>query len=104
MNKLKTGDSVIVLKGRSKGHVGNIKKFTDNNKVIVEGANIVKKHQKPNPRTQQSGGIVDFESPMDISNVAIMNAVTSAKDKVKIKEIDGKKHRVYASNQEQIDI
>lgn len=103
MNKFKTGDSVIVLKGRSKGHVGSIKRIIDHKKVIVEGANVVKKHQKPNPRLQQSGGIIDFEAPMDISNVAIYNDVTSKKDKVKIKEVDGKRKRFYASTDEQID-
>lgn len=101
MNKLKAGDTVIVLKGRSRGTIGEIKSLTGS-KVVVEGANVVKKHVKPNPNKGEQGGILEREMPIHVSNVAIVNPVSQKKDKVVIKKVDGKNVRHYASTGEQI--
>ena len=105
MQKLKTGDEVIVLTGKSNGQRGKINKIiVEKNRVIVEGVNMMKKHVKPNPQAQIQGGIVEKEAPMDISNVAIFNSKTGKADRVGIKtQEDGSRVRVFKSNQELID-
>lgn len=106
MKRIKSGDTVIVIAGKSKGHVGKIARvFGDS--VIVEGANLIKKHVKPNPQLEQRGGVISREAPLDASNVAIYNPVSKKADKVGFKylEKDGKKHKVryFKSNNEMID-
>lgn len=105
MQKLKVNDEVIVITGKDKGKKGKILKFLkSNNKVLVEGINMVKKHVKPNPSINEPGGIKDIEKPIHISNVAIFNSVTKKKDKVVIKLLkDGKNVRCYKSDGEVID-
>lgn len=107
MQKIKKGDEVIVIAGRSKGAHGAVLKFkskTNNDFIVVEGANTVKKHVKPNPNAGIEGGIMEREAPLHISNVAIYNPATKKADKVGIKTLeDGRKVRVFKSNQEQID-
>lgn len=107
MNKLKVNDEVIVLNGKSKGKVGRILKIIkgkSGNKVVVEGANMVKKCKRSNPNKQETGGIVDMESPMHISNVAIYNPVTQKADRVGFKMVEGVKKRHFKSDDELIDI
>jgi len=103
--KLKTGDKVIVTAGKDKGTVGPIKALlTKKNRVLVEGANIIVKHQKPNPQRGVEGGLVKREGPMDISNIAIFNEQTGKADKVSYSVLEsGEKVRVYRSTQENID-
>jgi large subunit ribosomal protein L24 len=105
MQKLKTGDDVIVLTGKSNGQRGKISKIiTDKNRVVVEGVNMMKKHVKPNPQAGIQGGIVEKEAAMDISNVAIFNPATGKADRVGIKvQEDGKRVRIFKSNGELID-
>lgn len=107
MNRIKKDDNVIVIAGRSKGHIGKVKKCYED-KVIVEGANIIKKHKKPNPQLQQKGGIVEMEAPLHISNVNLYNPVEKKADRVGFKflEKDGKKHKVryFKSNNEVVDL
>ncbi|TQV87891.1 50S ribosomal protein L24 [Aliikangiella coralliicola] len=105
MQKLKTGDEVIVLTGKSNGQRGKISKIiTDKNRVVVEGVNMMKKHVRPNPQAGIQGGIVEKEAAMDISNVAIFNSKTGKADRVGIKvEEDGKRVRIFKSNGELID-
>jgi large subunit ribosomal protein L24 len=105
MQKLKTGDDVIVLTGKSNGQRGKISKIiTDKNRVVVEGVNMMKKHVKPNPQAGIQGGIVEKEAAMDISNVAIFNHATGKADRVGIKvQEDGKRVRIFKSNGELID-
>ncbi|MGX5175047.1 50S ribosomal protein L24 [Aliikangiella sp. IMCC44653] len=105
MQKLKTGDEVIVLTGKSNGQRGKISKIiTEKNRVVVEGLNMMKKHVRPNPQAGIQGGIVEKEAPMDISNVAIFNSKTGKADKVGVRvEEDGKRVRFYKSNNELID-
>ncbi len=105
MKKIRKGDSVIVQSGKDKGKQGIVSLVIDSSKVIVEGLNMVKKHTKPNPAKGDQGGVISKEMPLDISNIAIYNGATKKADKVAIKSLkDGKKIRIYKSNQEAIDV
>jgi len=105
MQKLKKGDDIIVIAGRDKGKRGTISQVMPLfDKVLVDGINMVKKHQKPNPNMGVQGGIVEMEMPMHISNVAIFNPSTKKADRVGIKILeDGRKVRFFKSNNEVID-
>jgi large subunit ribosomal protein L24 len=103
MNKIRKGDQVIVLTGRDKGKRGTVSLRVDDDHVIVEGVNMVKKHVKPNPMKGTTGGVVDKTMPINQSNVAIYNAVTGKADRVGAKILaDGKKVRVFKSSGEEI--
>ena len=104
MRKIKKGDEVIVIAGRDKGKRGAVLRVVDEEHVLVEGANVVKKHQRPNPMKGQTGGIVDKEMPLHVSNVAIFNPGTKKRDRVGIKVLDdGRRVRVFRSNGEMVD-
>jgi len=105
MRKLKKGDEVIVLTGKDKGKRGTINQvIVEKDRVVVGGINMVKKHQKPNPAVGAPGGIVEKEMPLHMSNVAIFNAATGKADRVGIKTLeDGRKVRIFKSNNEAID-
>lgn len=98
MNKLKKDDQVVVIAGKDKGKRGSIKSVLANNKLIVTGVNVVKKHTKANPQMGVPGGIVEREAPIDASNVAIFNPQTNKADRVGFSVVDGKKLRIYKSN------
>ncbi|MBF0470311.1 MAG: 50S ribosomal protein L24 [Gammaproteobacteria bacterium] len=103
MNKLKKGDQVVVIAGKDKGVKGTINAVSGL-KVTVDGVNIAKKHQKPNPNAQIQGGIIDKEMPLAISNVAIYNTLEQRADRVGFKILDnGNKIRVFKSTGEAID-
>ena len=103
MNKIRKGDQVIVLTGRDKGKRGTVSLRVDENHVVVDGINVVKKHVKPNPMKGTTGGVVDKTMPINQSNVAIFNAATGKADRVGAKILaDGKKVRVYKSSGEEI--
>jgi len=103
MNKLRSGDEVIVIAGKNKGSTGKIKQVFANDKVLVDGINLVKKHVKPNPQLQVEGGIVEKEAPIHVSNVAILNPESGKADRVGIKvNEDGSKVRVFKSNGNEI--
>ncbi|MDC6486256.1 MAG: 50S ribosomal protein L24 [Methylophilaceae bacterium] len=105
MNKIRKGDKVFISTGKDKGKDGIVSEVLANGKILVEGINMVKKHVSPNPNLGIQGGIVSQERPLDISNVAIFNSKTSKADKVSFKTLkDGKKIRVFRSNQEAIDV
>ncbi len=105
MNKLRTGDEIIVITGRDKGKRGKITQRKDESHILVEGINLVKKHTKPNPLKGTQGGIVDKAMPMHQSNVAIFNAATGKADRVGIKLLaDGKRVRVFKSSGEEIKL
>ncbi len=106
MHKIKKGDDIIVIAGKDKGHQGKVLRVNwPDKKVLIEGAGIVKKHVKPNPNNGTQGGIVEKEAPIALSNVAILNPVTSKRDRVGIKTLeDGRKVRYYKSNGEDIDV
>lgn len=104
MRKIKKGDEVIVIAGKDKGKRGTVQKIVSQNKVLVEGVNLVKKHMKPNPHQQIEGGIVEKEMPIDQSNLAIYNSDTQKKDKVGLKILEnGEKVRYYKSTGEVIE-
>ena len=105
MNKIRKGDEVIVIAGRDKGKRGTVSLRKDESHLVVEGINLVKKHTKPNPMAETSGGIVDKTMPIHQSNVAIYNAATGKADRVGIKLLaDGKKIRVFKSSGEEIKV
>jgi len=85
MNKIRKGDQVIVLTGRDKGKRGTVTQRVDEEKVLVEGVNVVKKHVKPNPMKGTTGGVVDKTLPIHQSNLAIFNPATGKADRVGIK-------------------
>jgi large subunit ribosomal protein L24 len=98
-SKIRRDDEVIVIAGKDKGKTGKVLKvITGKDRVIVEGINVVKKHQRPVPQLQQPGGIVDTEASINVSNVAIVNPETGKADRVGFKFEDGKKIRVFKSN------
>lgn len=97
--KIRTNDEVIVITGKDKGKTGKVTQvLTQEHKVLVEGINVHKKHQKANPNIGQEGGIVDKEAPLDVSNVAIYNPDTKKADRVGFRVEDGKKVRFFKSN------
>jgi len=101
MEKIRKGDEVIVITGRDKGKRGNVLSRIDEAHLLVEGVNMVKKHQRPNPMKGLTGGIVDKTMPIDQSNVMMFNPVLGKGDRVGIKTLeDGKKVRFFKSNGE----
>jgi|TARA_B100000795_G_scaffold145273_1_gene108800 large subunit ribosomal protein L24 len=104
ITKLKTGDEVVVIAGKDIGKKGNIRKIMkSNNRVIITGINMVKKHTKPNPQMGVTGGIVEQEAAIDLSNVSIWNPKKKGADKIKYSEDkDGKKIRLFKSNDTEI--
>ncbi len=105
MNKIKKGDSVIVISGKDKGKKGEVIRLLDHNMCLVSGINMSKKHTKPNPNAGIEGGIIEKEMPIDLSNIMLFNPVTKKGDRVGFKKLEsGKKVRIYKSNREVIDI
>ena len=105
MEKIRKGDEVIVITGRDKGKRGTVLRRVDATHLLVEGINLVKKHQRPNPMKGTVGGIVEKTMPIHQSNVAIYNAATGKADRVGIKQLaDGKRVRVYKSSGEEIKV
>ncbi|EEF78765.1 LSU ribosomal protein L24p (L26e) [Methylophaga thiooxydans] len=104
MERLKTGDTVVVTTGKDRGKQGEIQSRVEKDgkvKFVVQGINLVKKHQKPNPALGRTGGIIEKEMPIDGSNLALVNPATGNGDKVGFKVLeDGKKVRVFKSNGE----
>lgn len=104
MKKIKKGDDIIVLTGKDKGKQGKVLKIIDSNKILVEGINRVKKHQRGNPNTGVQGGIIDKDMPINVSNVAIYNPETKKADRIGFRLLDdGKKVRFYKSTNEVVD-
>ena len=105
MQKFKKGDEVIVIAGRSKGQRGNILRRVDADRLLVENVNMIKKHVKGNPRSGETGGIIDKEAPIQQSNVMLFNPHTQKGDRVGIKTLeDDRKVRYFKSNGEVVDI
>ena len=104
MNRIRKGDEVIVISGRDKGKRGAVLRRIDGEHLLVEGVNRVKKHARPNPMKGITGGIVDKDVPIHISNVALFNPATQKAGRVGIKSLEaGRKVRVFKSNGEQVD-
>ncbi|MDA0275480.1 MAG: 50S ribosomal protein L24 [Proteobacteria bacterium] len=104
MQRIRKGDEIVVTTGRDKGKRGTVLRRVDDDHLVVEGVNRVKKHQRPNPMKGQTGGIVDKDMPIHISNVSLVNPATQKADRVGFKLLtDGRKVRVFKSNGEQVD-
>ncbi len=104
MKRIRKGDRVVVTTGREKGRQGTVIRVLEDDKVVVENVNMVKKHQKPNPQRGTQGGIVQKEAPLHVSNVMLWNPGTKKGDRVGFKTLeDGRKVRVYKSNGEVVD-
>jgi large subunit ribosomal protein L24 len=105
MKRLRKGDQVVILSGKDKGRKGAITRMLPDGKVLVEGVNVVKKHQRPNPQRQQAAWIVEKEMPLHASKVAIWNPGSSKGDRVGVKTLaDGKRVRFLKSNNEVLDV
>jgi large subunit ribosomal protein L24 len=104
MQRIRKGDEVVVLSGRDKGKRGTVLRRVDAEHVVVEGVNRVKKNQRPNPMKGVTGGIVDKDLPIHVSNVALFNPATKKADRVGVKTLqDGRKVRIFKANDEQVD-
>jgi len=105
MKRIRKGDEVVVISGRDRGKRGTVLRRADDEHVIVEGVNRVKKHQRPNPMQGVTGGIVDKDMPIHVSNLALVNPATQRADRISFKILpDGRKVRVFRSNGEQVDV
>jgi large subunit ribosomal protein L24 len=105
MAKIKKGDDVIVRTGKDKGKSGRVTKILKGDKVLVEGINQAKKNQKPNPNAGVSGGIIDKDMPISISNIGLYNPQTKKADRVGFRFLeDGKKVRYFKSTNEIVDV
>lgn len=105
MQRIKKGDDVIVICGRDKGKRGNVLKVLDNGRALVDNVNIVKRHTKGNPNTGETGGILEKEASIQLSNIALYNPVTKRGERVGFKTLeDGRKVRYFKSNNEVVDL
>ncbi len=105
MRKIRTGDDIIVITGKDKGRRGTVLRVYDDERVLVEGINMVKKHQKPNPQAGVQGGIIDKEMPIEQSNLMLYNPQTKKGDRIGIRFLeDGRKVRYFKSNNEVVDV
>lgn len=105
MKKIRKGDEIYVLTGRDKGQRGTVLRVLSNDRVIVEGVHLVKRHTKPNPQAGKPGGIIEKEASLHISNIALFNPMTKKPDRVGIRTLeDNRKVRFFKSNNEVVDI
>ncbi len=105
MRRIKKGDDVVVICGRDKGKRGNVLKVLDNGRALVDNVNIVKRHTKGNPNTGETGGILEKEAAIQLSNIALYNPVTKKGDRVGFRTLeDGRKVRYFKSNNEVVDL
>ncbi len=103
MRKIKKGDEVIVITGKSKGQRGNVVKV-DGDRLIVEGVNMIKRHTKPNPQRGVAGGIIEREASIHASNVMLYNADSGKGDRVGIRTLEnGRRVRFFKSSNEVVD-
>ena len=104
MNKIRKGDKVVIRKGKDKGKQGTVVRMLADDKLIVEGVNVVKRHTKPNPNKNQTGGIIEKEMPVHISNVALFNGASGKGERVGFRTLeDGRKVRFFKQSGEVAD-
>ena len=105
MKKIRTGDKVMVLTGRDKGKLGTVLRVLEDSRVLVESVNMIKRHTKPNPNKGVTGGIIDREASIHISNVALYNPATGKGERVGMRTMqDGSKVRVFKKSGEVADV
>ena len=98
MERIRKGDEVIVITGKDKGKRGVVLTLVGDSRVMVEGVNVVKKHTRPNPMKNVTGGIVDKTMSIDRSNVMLFDPATGKGGRIQIKDVDGKRSRVFKAN------
>ncbi len=104
MKRLRVGDDVIVITGKDKGSRGTVSRLMPYDRVIIENINMAKRHTKANPNRGTSGGIIEKEMPIHVSNVALFNPATKKGDKIGFRVLDdGRKVRYFKSNNEVLD-
>ena len=104
MRKIRKGDEVVVITGREKGRRGTVIKVLENDRVLVENVNMVKRHTRPNPQRGNQGGIVEKEASLHLSNVLLWNPVAKKGDRVGIRTLgDGRRVRYFKSDDEVVD-
>ena len=105
MRKIRKGDKVVVLAGRDKGKQGTVLRVLDDSRVLVENVNMIKRHTKPNPNKGVTGGIIDREAPIHVSNVALFNPATGKGERVGMRVMqDGSKVRFFKKSGEVADV
>ena len=105
MRRIRKGDDVIVIAGKDKGRRGHVLRVLDDQRVVVENVNMVKRHTRPNPTRNVPGGIVEKEASVHISNVMLYNAETEKGDRIGYRTLDdGRKVRYFKSNSEVVDV
>ena len=104
MNKIRKGDTVVVITGRDKGRTGTVIRVLANDRLVVENVNMVKKHQRPNPAKGVTGAIVQKEAPLHRSNVALYDPAGKKASRVGIRTLgDGRKVRYFKTSGEVVD-
>ena len=105
MKKIRKGDDVVVITGKDKGRRGTVLRILSEERLVVEGVNVARKHVRPNPQQGIQGGIVDKEMPLQRSNVMLWNPITQKGDRIGIKALeDGRRVRFFKSNNEVVDV
>ena len=105
MKRIRKGDEVVVIAGRSKGQRGHVLSVLDDKRLLVENVNMVKRHTRPDPSRNVPGGIVEKEAPIHVSNVQLFNPVNNKGDRIGFKSLeDGRKVRIFKSTSEAVDI
>ncbi len=105
MQRIKKGDDVIVTAGRDKGKRGSVLRVLDEERALVDNVNLVKKHKRGNPNTGETGGIMEQEAPIHLSNLVLYNPTTKKGERIGYKRLeDGRKVRYFKSNGEVIDL
>ena len=105
MNKIRKGDEVVVITGKDRGKRGTVLRVLEDDRLVVENVNMVKRHTKPNPQRGEPGGIIDKEMPIQASNVGLYNPSSGKADRVGFKFLeDGRKVRIFKSDGEVVDI
>ena len=103
-SNIRKNDQIYVITGKDRGRRGTVNRVYDDGRVLVENVNLIKKHQKPNPNAGVPGGIIEKETPLDVSNVMLFNPTTNKGDRVGVKTLtDGRKVRYFKSNGEVVD-
>ena len=106
MRRIRRDDEVILIAGKDKGRRGKVMRVEeDGQRVIVGGVNLIKRHTKPNPAKGVSGGIIEREAAIHVSNVMLFNPMTKKGDRTGFRVLeDGRKVRYFKSNNEVVDV
>jgi large subunit ribosomal protein L24 len=105
MKKIRKGDKVVVLTGKDRGKQGTVLRMLANDRVLVENVNVVKRHTRPNPQRNVTGGIMQKEASIHVSNVALFNAGSGKGERVGLRTLeDGRKVRYFKKAGEVADV